>query len=70
MRRETSARQATADDVQTLARAAGFELDAERAAALVPICNELAEADRRLRALPLAESAAAGPPWGQAGRDG
>ena len=70
MRRETSARQATAEDVQTLAGAAGFELDAERAAALVPICAALAEADRRLRALPLAESAAAGPPWGQAGRDG
>ena len=70
MIRETSARQATAEDVRTLARAAGFELDTERAAALVPICAALAEADRRLRALPMTESAAAGPPWGQAGRDG
>ena len=41
MRRETSARQATAEDVQTLARAAGLELEAERAAALVPICAAL-----------------------------
>ena len=70
MLRETSARQATAEDVRTRVRAAGLELDAERAGALVPICNALAEADRRLRVLPMAESAATGPPWGQAGRDG
>lgn len=70
MPRETSARQATAEDVQALARAAGLELDAERAEALVPICKALVEADRRLRALPMVESASAGPPWGQAWPDG
>ena len=70
MPRETSGRQATAEDVQTLASAAGLELDAERAGGLVPICNALADADRRVRALPMAECAAAGPPWGQAWPDG
>ena len=54
----------------TIALAAGLELDAERAGALVPICHALAEADRRLRALPMGDSAAAGPPWGAMERDG
>ena len=66
---ETDDRQATAEEVRIVARAAGLELDAERAGALVRICNALAEADWRLRALPMAESAAAGSPWGRAGRD-
>ena len=70
MPRETGAPQALAEDVQTRARAAGLALDAERAAALAPICSALAEADRRLRALPMAENAAAGPPWGLTERDG
>ena len=70
MLRETGARQALAEDVQARAHAAGLALDRERAAALAPICSALAEADRRLRALPMADSAAAGPPWGQTGRDG
>lgn len=63
-------RQADASDVQTRARAAGPALDAERAAALAPICSALAEADRRLRALPMDDSAAAGPPWGKTERGG
>ena len=67
---EDMSRQATVHDVRTRALAAGFALDAERAAALVPICNALAEADGRLHALPLADSAATGPPWGWAERDG
>ena len=67
---ETDDRQATAEGVQTIACAAGLELDAERAGALVPICSALAEADWRLRALPMVDSAAAGPPWGQTERDG
>ena len=67
---ETVDRRATAEDVQTLARAAGLELDSDRAGTLVPICNALAEADRRLSALPMADSAAAGPPWGRAEHDG
>lgn len=62
--------QVNASDVQTRARAAGLALDAERAAVLAPICSALAEADRRLGALPMGESAAAGPPWGSAERDG
>ena len=70
MPRETGARQALAEDVQTRARAAGLALDAERAAALAPVCDALSEADRRLGALPMAENAAAGPPWGLTGRDG
>ena len=70
MLREPSVRPATAEDVQTRARAAGLSLEAERAATLVAICNALSEADRRLRALPMADSAVAGPPWGQAGPDG
>ena len=63
-------RQANASDVQTRVRAAGLELDAERAGALAAICTALSEADRRLGALPMGESAAAGPPWGSAERDG
>ena len=70
MLRETGARQALAEDVRTRARAGGLALDAKRAAALAPICDALAEADRRLRALQMIESAAAGPPWGQEERDG
>ena len=70
MLHETSARQSLAEDVQTRARAAGLALDAKRAAALAPICDALAEADRRLGALQMIESAAAGPPWGQVERDG
>lgn len=70
MLRETSVQQTTAQDVQTLARAAGLELDAQRAGALVPICNALAEADRHLSALPMGDSAAAGPPWGSNEIDG
>ena len=70
MRRETSARQSLAEDVQARARAGGLALDAKRAAALAPVCDALAEADRRLRALQMIESAAAGPPWGQVERDG
>lgn len=70
MCRETGAGQTTAENVQILARAAGLELDAERAAALVSICDAMTEADRRLRALPMNDSAAAGPPWGQTERGG
>lgn len=70
MLRETSARQVLAEDVQTRARAAGLALDAKTAAVLAPICSALAEADRRLRVLPMAQSAAAGPPWGSSERDG
>ena len=69
MLRETCAQQTTAEDVQTRVHAAGLALEAGRAAALVAICDALSEADRRLRALPMAESAAAGPPWGQAWPD-
>ena len=58
-----------AADVQTRARAAGLELDAARAAALAPICDALARADRRLNNLPIAGHAAAGPPWGPAKGD-
>ena len=70
MLRETGARQVLAEDVQTRARAAGLSLETERTAALVAICNALSEADRRLRALPMGDSAAAGPPWGSTERDG
>ena len=70
MHRETSAPQSLAEDVQTRARAGGLALDANRAAALAPICDTLAEADQRLRALPMTESAAAGPPWGPSEHDG
>ena len=66
---ETDDRQATAEGVQTIACAADLELDVERAGVLVPICNALTEADRRLRALPMAQCAAAGPLWGRADRD-
>ena len=66
---ETNARQATAEEIQSHARAGGLALDEKRAEALVPVCAALAEADRRLRTLPMADSAAAGPPWGQAGLD-
>lgn len=62
--------QTSAKDVQTRVRAAGLELDAARAEALVPICNALAEADRRLGALRMGGSAAAGPPWGSTEHDG
>ena len=67
---ETVGRRTTAEEVQTLARAGGLELDSERAGALVPICQALARADRRLNERPMAESAAAGPPWGRAAHDG
>lgn len=67
---ETVDRRATAEDVQTLARAAGLELDWERAGALAPICHALARADRRLSDLPMADCAAAGPPWGRVVHDG
>ena len=70
MRRETGAGQVLAEDVQTRALAAGLALDVERAAALAPICDALSEADRRLHTLPMADSAAAGLPWGQTERDG
>ena len=63
-------RQASASDVQNRARAVGLDLDAERAGALASICTALSEADRRLGALPMGESAAAGPPWGSVERDG
>ena len=69
MRREIGAGQVLAADVRTRALAAGLALEVERAAALAPICDALTEADRRLRALPIADSAAAGPPWGQTERD-
>ena len=42
----------------------------KRAAALAPVCDALSEADRRLSALPMAGSAAAGPPWGLTEGDG
>ena len=45
-------------------------LDAKRAVELVVICAALSEADRRLSALAMGESAAAGPPWGSSERDG
>ena len=70
MLRETSARQVLAEDVQTRARAAGSALDAKRAVELIAICTALSEADRRLAALPMGDSAAAGPPWGSNERDG
>ena len=60
----------TSKYVQTLARLAGLELATGRAAALAPLCGALAEADRRLRRLPLDPFAASGPPWGAATRDG
>ena len=62
--------QTSAKDVQVRARAAGLELDAERAGALVAVCTALSEADRRLGALPMGESSAAGPPWGSNEPDG
>ena len=67
---ETVDRKATAEDVQTLARAAGLELDSDRAGTLAPICHALARADQRLSELPMADSAAAGPPWGRVAHDG
>ena len=67
---ESDSMQAAARDVQARALAANFALEAERAAALVPICNALCEADRRLSALAMADGAAAGPPWGSNESDG
>ena len=67
---ESSPQQVAAHDVQARALAAGLVLDAGRADALVPIVSALAEADRRLHALPKADGAAAGPPWGSNERDG
>ncbi|MDE0390286.1 MAG: hypothetical protein OXI75_16425 [Rhodospirillales bacterium] len=67
---EDAAGRTTAADVRARARAANFALEAERAAVLAAICAGLSEADRRLAALPMGGSAAAGPPWGSSERDG
>ena len=67
---DDAAGRTTAADVLARARAANVALDAERAAALAAICAGLSAADRRLGALAMGESAAAGPPWGSAERDG
>lgn len=58
-------RNVDAVEVQTLARAAGLRLDAQRAGIVAPFVTDALRADAALVRLNMGDAAAAGPPWGE-----